>query len=436
MPHPTADSGTDRTTVEDCLSGVLTQRGGALTATLVRHFGDLELAQDMLQQACQRALETWPRAGLPERPDAWLVVTAKRAGTDVVRRSTVWRRKAETLGREQRSPSHPEDALVERLDQAGLDDDLLRLIFLCCHPALDEEVQVALTLHTACGLDTEEIARCFLSKKATVAQRIVRAKRKIRAAGVPFRVPPPHLLPERLHTVLTVIYLIFNEGYLSTREARRSDLSGEAIRLASLVARRLPREPEAAGLLALLLLIDSRSTTRIDEEGLLVELHRQDRSRWNRAQIERAVDLLRRTLALRRVGPFQVQASIQAIHAESETAEQTDWLQIVALYDVLRALQPSPVVMLNRAVAVRMAHGPQAATTVLDRLASEGALDEYHLFHVARADCRAALGDAAGAVSAWTRALELTENPAERATIRRRIRELDNTVPRAAPEPT
>ena len=393
-----------------------------MTATLVRHFGDLELAQDMLQQACRRALETWPRTGVPERPDAWLVVTAKRGGIDVVRRHAVWQGKARALGRETPSSDHPEDHLLERLDQAGLDDDLLRLIFLCCHPSLSQEAQVALTLHTACGLETEEIARCFLTRKATIAQRIVRAKRKVRAAGIPFRIPPAHLLPERLQSVLTVIYLIYNEGFLATREAQRTDLAREAIRLATLVARCLRGEPEAAGLLALLLLVDSRSATRIDTDGLLVELHRQDRRRWDRRQIERALDLLRRTLALRRVGPFQVQASIQAIHAEAETPEATDWHQIVALYDVLRALQPSPVVMLNRAVAVRMARGPQAAMTVLDRLAAEGSLDEYHLYHVARADCLSALGDTEAAVRSWQRAFELTTNPAERATIRRRMR--------------
>lgn len=422
--------------VRDHLAQVLKEKGGALTGALVRHFRDLELAQDTLQQACRRALETWPRAGLPDRADAWLLVTAKRSGTDVVRRAAVWSRKAETLGHERSSDPDPETVLVQRLDQEGLDDDLLRLIFLCCHPALNPEAQLALTLQTACGLDTEEIARCFLSKKKTIAQRVVRAKRKIRAAGVPFRIPPPHLLGERLQVVLTVIYLIYNEGFLATREAERTDLAREAIRLATLVARRLSGEAEAAGLLALLLLVDSRRATRFDDDGVLVELHRQDRSRWDRDQIGRALELLRRTLMLRRVGPFQVQASIQAIHAEADTAADTDWHQIVALYDVLRALQPSPVVMLNRAVAVRMAHGPQAATTVLDRLAAAGALDGYHLFHVAQADCRAALGDTDGAVQAWRRALKLTGNPAERAAIERRLREADDKAVPAQPSKT
>jgi RNA polymerase sigma-70 factor (ECF subfamily) len=378
-----------------------------VVATLIRDLRNIDLAEDALSDALEAALVTWPRTGVPDNPGAWLTVTARRKAIDRLRRE---RRHAEIVSQlEEEAP----------VDETTIPDERLSLVFTCCHPALAPDAQVALTLKLVGGLTTAEIARAFLVSEETLAQRLVRAKSKIRAAGIPYRVPPDHLLPDRLTSALAVVYLIFNEGYSATGgdALTRPDLMAEAIRLGGILAALMPDEPEVLGLEALLLLQASRTQARTRADGALVLLEDQDRSLWDRDSISRGTALLDRALALQRPGPYQLQAAIAALHAEAPSPEETDWRQIVLLYGELGRLQPSPVVELNRAVALAMAHGPDAGLELLEGLP----LERYHLFHSARADLLRRAGRPDEARAAYERAHELATNDAERAFLERRL---------------
>jgi RNA polymerase sigma-70 factor (ECF subfamily) len=386
------------------LARVVREHAGRLAASLVDLIGDFSTAEDLVQDAVLTALQRWPVDGVPDRPDAWLFTVARRRGLDVLRRESNYRRKLAQL----QWPIEQER------------DDRLRLVFTCCHPALPRAAQIALTLRVVCGLTTEQIARAFLVPSSTVAQRITRAKRKITDAGIPYRLPDDAELGERLTEVLAVIYLMFNEGYLSTSDQAQSrDLVEDAEWLARLLHRLMPTEPEVAGLLALIRLHRARVAARFDGAGGLVLLQDQDRNQWDRAAIDDATRLLVRAAAQHRPGPYQLQAAIVACHAEAARWEDTDWEQIVVLYDMLLRLAPSPVTRLHRAVALRYAAGPADAMSELDELSD--ALDRYHLFHAARADLLREMGDREQARAADQRALELTANPAEQAMLRRRL---------------
>jgi RNA polymerase sigma-70 factor (ECF subfamily) len=387
------------------LADVFRDEAAQLTATLVRTLGDFELAEELVQDAVLVAMDRWPIEGVPRRPGAWLLTVARRRGLDVVRRDARYRAKLALL--EQPVQQEP--------------DDRLRLIFTCCHPALARDAQVALTLRTICGFSVQEIARAFLATESTIAQRLVRARRKIAEAGIPYRVPDSDEIEERLDEALAVLYLVFNEGYLTSAGDRpeRRDLTRDAEWLASLLARSLPDEPEVLGLLALIRLHRARAEARFDARGRLVLLRDQDRSRWDRAAIAAGCRLVLEAGRLRRPGAYQIQAAIVACHAESPSWEATDWGQILALYDALVAIAPSPVVSLNRAIALRYMDGPRAALAEVERIAPE--LSRYRLVHATRAELLREVGRPLEARLADEQALALTSNPAERSLLEQRL---------------
>jgi len=390
-------------------------------ATLIRLLGDFDRAEEALHDAVRAALEQWPRDGIPSNPRAWLVSTGRFKAIDGLRRQKRFD-PLEAIGDPAEVPSTDPLAWA---DEESVEDDRLRLIFTCCHPALSPDAQIALTLREVCGLTTEEIARAFLTPASTLAQRIVRAKGKIRDAHIPYQVPQREELPERLDAVLRVVYLVFNEGYAASSGSSvvRHDLAAEAIRLGRLLVELLP-EPEAMGLLALMLLHESRRAARMSADGDVVLLDEQDRSLWDRAQIAEGVQLVERALRSRRVGPYALQAAIAALHAEAATPGDTDWAEVVGLYDVLMRVEPSPVVELNRAVAIAMRDGPAAGLRLIDAIAARGDLKEYRLLHAARADLCRRLGRVDDAHAAYARALALTRQEPERRFLERRMREV------------
>jgi len=395
---------------------------GRIVAALIRLFGDFDLAEEVAQEAFAAAVDQWRASGIPENPRAWLIQAARNKAVDRIRRRT---RFSEIL--EQNVADITPASIAPDIPSNEIPDDRLRLIFTCCHPALALEAQVPLTLRELCGLETDEIARAFLVPPTTMAQRLVRAKRKIRDAGIPYSVPGPDELPARLDAVLTVIYLIFNEGYAATRSGPlvRADLCIEAIRLGRLVRGLMAPQtpPEATGLLALMLLQDSRRNARLDERGDIVLLEEQDRQKWNREQIEEALPLVEEALR-RGAGPFSLQAAIASMHCRASSPEDTNWPEIARLYAILERIQPSPIIALNRAVAVGMAEGPERALVLIDALAAAGDLENYHLLHAARADMLRRIGSSEEAAKSYTRALALVTNDSERRFLERRLREV------------
>jgi RNA polymerase sigma-70 factor (ECF subfamily) len=403
---------------------------GRVLATLVRLLGDLDLAEESMHEAFAAALDTWPKTGIPDKPRPWLISTARFKAIDAMRR------RARFDGAERDLVAHMEARVNDARGKDGemgdeeIEDDRLRLIFTCCHPALPPEGQIALTLREICGLTTEEIARAFLVTPATLAQRIVRAKAVIRDKTIPYQVPAPQELQERLNAVLQVIYLVFNEGYsaASGAEVTRAELTGEAIRLGRLLMELQPEpegvNPEILGLLSLMLLQESRRAARTSSTGELILLEKQDRSLWNRAQIAEGVALVERALKSRRFGAYTLQAAIAAVHAEAESTAATDWRQIVALYNQLVRIQPSPVAYLNRAVAIAMRDGPEAGLTHIDAVLEHGELANYYLAHSARADLCRRLGRTAEARASYEKALALTQQEPERQFLQSRIRQL------------
>jgi RNA polymerase sigma-70 factor (ECF subfamily) len=393
---------------------------GRILATLVRLLGDLDVAEEAMHEAFAAALDTWPQTGVPDKPRPWLISTARFKAISGMRR------RARFDGAQRDLALHMEARISDAPhEDEEIEDDRLRLIFTCCHPALPPEAQVALTLREVCGLTTEEIARAFLVAPATLAQRIVRAKAKIRETPIPYEVPTPQELPERLGAVVHVIYLVFNEGYSAAAgaEVTRAELTGEAIRLGRLLTELRP-EPEVIGLLSLMLLQESRRAARTSPTGELILLENQDRALWNKEQIAEGVALLEKALSSRRFSSYTLQAAIAAVHAEAESVAVTDWRQIVAIYDQLVRIQPSPVVLLNRAVAIAMCDGPEAGLTHIDAVLEHGELANYYLAHSARADMYRRLGRTAEARSSYERALALTQQEPERQFLQERIRQL------------
>jgi RNA polymerase sigma-70 factor, ECF subfamily len=426
--------------VARAVEAVYRRESRRVLATLIRLLGDFDLAEEAVHEAFRAAVEQWPREGVPGNPRAWLVSAGRFKAIDGIRRRARFDEAAEALAHHLESEAalaaaEPAKATSEdrstaegESPEAGLEDDRLRLIFTCCHPALAPDARIALTLREVCGLTTEEIARAFLTEASTVAQRIVRAKQKIKEARIPYEVPAPGQRAERLDAVLRVLYLVFNEGYSASSgdAVARQDLSGEAVRLGRLLVELLP-DPEAQGLLALMLLHESRRAARTSVSGELVLLERQDRTRWDRSLIREGSALVETALKSRRFGPYTLQAAISAVHAEAATAEATDWPQIAGLYDVLLRADPNPIVELNRAVAVAMRDGAEAGLRLVDSLLAQGDLADYHLAHSARADLLRRLGRKEEAGDAYRKALALTRQEPEKRFLEKRLSDLDPT---------
>ena len=410
--------------IRELLDSLYRVDSGRILATLIRLLGDFDLAEEAMHEAFATALSQWPRGGVPDNPRPWLISTPRFKAIDTLRRRARFDASQDELVRYLEAQSSSAEN-SNKAEDDFLEDDRLRLIFTCCHPSLAPEAHVALTLREVCGLTTEEIAKAFLITPSTLAQRIVRAKAKIRDTPIPYEVPTPWELPERLGAVLQVIYLVFNEGYSAAAgaEVTRAELTGEAIRLGRLLTELQP-EPEVIGLLSLMLLHESRRAARTSPAGELILLENQDRSLWNREQIAEGVALLEKALKSRRFGPYTLQAAIAAVHAQAESVAVTDWRQIVTLYDQLAQIQPSPVVQLNRAVAIAMRDGPEAGLTNIDAVLEQGELANYYLAHSARADMYRRLGRTAEARSAYEKALALTQQEPERQFLQERIRQL------------
>jgi RNA polymerase sigma-70 factor, ECF subfamily len=413
--------------IRELLDSLYRVDSGRILATLIRLLGDFDLAEEAMHEAFAAALSLWPRSGVPGNPRPWLISTARFKAIDTLRRRARFDASQDELVRylEAQSSSAERSKEEGSLEDDSLEDDRLRLIFTCCHPSLPPEARVALTLREVCGLTTEEIAKAFLTTPRTLAQRIVRAKAKIREESIPYEVPAPQELPERLGAVLHVIYLVFNEGYSAAAgaEVTRAELTGEAIRVGRLLAELRP-EPEVVGLLSLMLLQESRRAARTSPTGELILLENQDRSLWNREQIAEGVALLEKALKSRRFGSYTLQAAIAAVHAEAASVAVTDWRQIVALYDRLLRIQPSPVVQLNRAVAIAMCDGPEAGLAHIDAVLEQGELANYYLAYSARADMYRRLGRTAEARASYVKALALTQQEPERQFLQERIRQL------------
>ena len=409
--------------VSAAVESVYRAEWGKIVATLIKYYRDFDLAEECAQEAFTAAVDQWKVSGIPDAPAAWIIRAARNKAIDRIRRRSLHSEKLESYA----ASGFLKTVEEPDYDTAAIPDERLRLIFTCCHPALAHEVQVALTLRTLCGLETDEIARAFLVPVPTMAQRLVRAKRKIQIAGIPYVVPDIREMPERLDAVLTAIYLVFNEGYAATRGAAlvRTDLCREAIRLGALVRNLMAPNPpaEATGLLALMMLHDARREARLDAAGDIVVLEEQDRTLWDRRQIDAALALIPEALG-DAPGPFGIQAAIAAVHCRTARTEETDWRRILRLYDLLEHVQPGPVVSLNRAVAVAMVDGPAAGLALIDQLAADGHLDEYHLLHAARADLLRRMGSPVEAGASYRRALELVTNESEKRYLERRLKSL------------